>query len=99
MHAVVRETTYAPDAPIYARREFEEFQEAHARLPGYRGTIVVDAGSGRFITLTLWDRAEDMAAARTAMTPIVARLLDPLMTSPASLVATGEVVVDDLTSD
>jgi hypothetical protein len=99
MHAVVRETSYDPDVPIHERREFQEFQEAHAGLPGYRGTIVVDAGAGRFITLTVWESAEDMAAARTTMTPIVARLLDPLMTSPARLVATGEVVVDDLTAD
>ena len=97
MHAVVRETNYDPDAPIHERREFQEFQEAHARQPGYRGTIVVNAGDGRFITLTLWERADDMAAARSAMTPIVARLLDPLMTSPARLVATGPVVVSDLT--
>jgi heme-degrading monooxygenase HmoA len=98
MHAVVRETTYPPGGPLQERREFQQFQEAHAAQPGYRGTILVDAGDGRFITLTLWERADDMAAARTAMTPIVARLLDPLMTSPARLIATGEVVVDDLTT-
>ncbi len=97
MHAVVRQTTYDPDKRIYEAPEFQRFQEKHARLPGYRGTVVIDAGGGRFITVTLWESPDDMAAARQTMTPIVERLLAPLMTSPAQLLAMGPVVVDDLT--
>lgn len=96
MHAVVREATYGPDKPIYKTQEFHEFQELHARRRGYRGTVVVDAGDGRFLTLTLWETAEDMSAAREALGPVVQRLLDPLMTTPSRLVGTGQVVVNDL---
>ena len=96
MHAVFRETTYAPDKPIHLSREFQEFQQAHARRPGYCGTVVADAGNGRFLTLTLWDTAEAMHSAREALGPVVERLLEPLMTSPSVLLGTGQVVVNDL---
>lgn len=96
MHAVVRETTYAPDKPIHKSQEFREFQELHARRAGYQGTVVIDAGDGRHLTLTLWETAEDMSTAREALEPIVQRLLDPLMTRPSRLVGTGLVVVNDL---
>ena len=97
MHAVVRETSYAPDKPIYETQPFQEFQYEHANLNGYQGTVVVDVGAGRFLTLTLWQTAEDMTAAREAMGPVVERTLNPLMTSPAKLLGTGPVVVNDLT--
>jgi hypothetical protein len=37
-----------------------------------------------------------MDAAREALGPVVGRLLEPLMTSPAVLLGTGRVVVSDL---
>lgn len=96
MHAVIRETSYAPDKPIQESQEFQEFQALHARQSGYQGTVVVDVGDGRFLTLTLWQTAENMDAARKALGPIVQRLLDPLMTAPSQLLGTGPVVVNDL---
>jgi hypothetical protein len=96
MHAVVRETNYAPDNRIQESPEFQEFQKVHADRHGYRGTIVVDMGNGRFVTLTLWETADDMAAARSALEPVVERLLNPMMTSPSKLLGTGRVVVNDL---
>ncbi len=97
MHAVVRETRYAPDQPIVETKEFREFQKEHADLDGYQGTVVVDVGGGRFITLTIWRTREDMNAARAAMGPVVGRTVEPLMSAPARLLGTGAVVVDDLT--
>jgi hypothetical protein len=99
MYAVVRETSYSPDTPINERQEFRQFQQEHSRLDGYKGTIVVDAGSGRFITLTLWQESEKMIAAREHMGPVVERLLNPLMISPAKLLGTGPVVVNDITDN
>ena len=96
MYAVFRETSYAPDKPIYESQEFQKFQEAHAGRPGYKGTVVADVSSGRFLTLTLWETAEDMDSAREALGPVVQRLLEPLMTSPSKLLGTGPVVVNDL---
>jgi hypothetical protein len=63
------------------------------------GTIVVDTGSGRFITLTVWKTSEDMTAAREHMGPVVERLLNPLMITPAKLLGTGAVVVNDVTRE
>ena len=97
MYAVVRETSYSPDKPIYQSEQFRQFQQEHSRLRGYEGTIVVDAGSGRFITLTLWKTLEAMTAAREAMAPVVERLLNPLMIAPAKLLGTGAVVFNDVT--
>lgn len=99
MYAVARETTYSPDMPIHQTSEFQDFQREHAKLGGYLGTVVVDVGAGRYLTLTLWRTAEDMNAAREAMGPLVERTLNPLMTVPAKLLGTGPVVVNDLTEE
>lgn len=53
MHAVARETFYSQKRPIDETPEFKEFQDAHASLDGYQGTVVADLGGGRFLTLTL----------------------------------------------
>jgi len=96
MHAVVRETSYAPEDPIHKTHEFQEFQREHANLNGYQGSVLVDVGAGRYLTLTLWQTAEDMIAAREAMGAVVERTLNPLMTSSAKLLGTGPVVFSDL---
>lgn len=67
MHAVVRETYYDPDRPIQDRDEFKKFQSTHAEQSGYVGTVVVNAGSGRFLTVTLWRTDKESDAARTAL--------------------------------
>ena len=96
MYAVIRETTYPPDAPLAERPEFKASQDRHAALPGYRGTIVTDLGSGRHITVTLWDTADHMNAARDAVGPTVRELIEPLMTAPTKLLGTGEVAYSDI---
>ncbi len=98
MYAVVRETFYSPDEPFYNTEGFKEFDRKHSSLYGYRGSVVVEAEPGRFITLTLWQTREDLAAAREAMAPVVGQFLEPLMTKPAVLIGTGKVVADDLTN-
>lgn len=98
MHAVVRETTYSAGTRIEETDAFQRFQDAHASLAGYSGTVVVDAGNGRFYTLTLWESAEAMTAAREAIGPMVERALEPLMVEPSRLLGTGPVVVNDLAS-
>lgn len=96
MHAVFRETTYAPGDDVVDSDAFREFQKAHASREGYRGTVVADVGGGRLLTVTLWATAEAMNAARNALGPVVGRLLDPRMTAPSVLVGTGPVVVNDM---
>jgi len=96
MHAVIRETTYAPERALEDMPEFAAFQAAHAARQGYCGTIVTRVDDGRYVTLTLWASAADMDAAREALGPVVQRLLKPLMTAPTQLYGTGKVVVADL---
>ena len=96
MHAVIRETTYAPERALEDMPEFAAFQAAHAARQGYCGTIVTRVDDGRYVTLTLWASAADMDAARAALGPVVQRLLNPLMTAPTQLYGTGKVVVADL---
>jgi hypothetical protein len=97
MFAVIRETTYRADKPLAHRSEFKAFQEAHAARPGYLGTIVTHLGNGRHVTVTLWDRAEHMNAARDAIGPAVKTLIEPIMTAPTKLLGTGEVAYADMT--
>ena len=96
MYAVVRETTYPVDTPLGARPGFKAFQDAHSALRGYRGTVVAHVGGGRHITVTLWETAGDMAAAREAIGPAVGKLIEPLMTAPAQLIGTGDVAYTDI---
>ena len=96
MYAVVRETTYSEDRPLAERPEFTAFQDAHAAQPGYRGTIVTHLGNGRHVTVTLWDTAEHMRAAREAIGPTVKTLIEPLMSQPTRLLGTGEVAYCDI---
>jgi hypothetical protein len=97
MYAVVRETFYDPMRPLQDRREFKEFQAAHSERSGYVGTLLVDAGGGRYLTTTLWETREAADSARVALGPTIGRLLNPLMLSEAKLLGTGHIVVDDLT--
>ena len=38
MHAILREASYETDTPAYTSPQFKEFQDLHARQPGYAGT-------------------------------------------------------------
>jgi hypothetical protein len=96
MFAVIRETTYPADKPLSERPQFRAFQEAHAEQPGYLGTIVTHLGDGRHITVTLWDSAQHMDAAREAIGPAVSKLLEPIMLAPSRLHGTGEVAYTDV---
>jgi hypothetical protein len=96
MYAVIRETTYATNKPLGERPQFKTFQEAHAEQPGYRGTIVTHLGDGRHLTVTLWDTAAHMNAARDAIGPAVKALIDSIMTAPTRLLGTGEVAYTDI---
>lgn len=99
MFAVIRETTYPLGTPLAERPEFEAFQEKHATQPGYLGTIVTHLGDGRHITVTLWDTAEHMNAARDAIGPTVKTLIEPIMSAPTKLLGTGEVAYADIIAE
>lgn len=98
MYAVFRENTYPTDIRIERDRGFVEFQKKHADQPGYLGNMVVEAGDGRYLSITLWTSEADMKAARQALGPVVSKLLDPLMAAPSKLLGTGRVIVNDVMS-
>lgn len=96
MYAVFRETNYPLEIKLQETKEFKEFQDKHAKQPGYVGTIVTNVDEGRYLSITLWETKEDMDNARKALGQVVLELLNPIMTSPAKLLGTGPVVVSDL---
>ncbi len=96
MYAVFRETYYPLDMKIQETEAFKDFQDKHAKQPGYIGTIVTNVDEGRHLTITLWETKEDMDNARKAIGQVVTELLNPIMTSPAKLLGTGPIVVNDL---
>ena len=98
MYAIVRENTYDPAKLEQGQDRLAEFQALHVRQPGYRGTLVVDAGAGRWLTVNLWETQEHATAALPALVPVVQRLLEPMMAGPSQLVGTGPVVLTDLTT-
>jgi hypothetical protein len=96
MYAIIRENCFAVDSPLEQISEFQEFQKAHANVKGYIGSIVVEAGEGRYESITVWASNTDMNAAREALGPVVGRLLEPLMTRPSEVVGAGRVVFQDV---
>jgi hypothetical protein len=96
MYAIVRENTYDPASLARGRDQLDEFQALHARQPGYSGSLVVDVGGGRRLTINLWDSEEHAAAALPGLVPELRRLLEPLMAAPSRLVGAGPVVTSDL---
>ena len=96
MFATLRETIYDPDKLRQGRAQLEEFAALRGRYPGYAGAVVVDAGDGRRLTLTLWESEEYALAARVVLDPEAQRLLAPLATVPARVIAQGPVLRTDL---
>jgi hypothetical protein len=96
MYAIVRDTTYDPAKLRDGSDQIAEFQEIHARQPGYRGTVVVDVGNGRWLSVNLWESEQHSQAALPAMIPVVQRLIEPLTAGPSQLVGAGPVVLTDL---
>ena len=97
MYAIVRDTTYDPTRLAQGSEELAEFQALHARQPGYQGSMMVDAGNGRWLTVNLWESEEHATAARSALVPEVRRLLEPVMAAPSQVIGVGPVVASDLT--
>ena len=97
MYAIVRENTFDPITLRDAGPALDEFQEIHDSQPGYRGTLVVDAGDGRSLTVNLWESEQRATAALPIMVPVVQRLVEPLMAAPSRLIAGGPVTMTDLT--
>jgi pimeloyl-ACP methyl ester carboxylesterase len=96
MHAIVRENAYDPGKLARGQRDMDEFRAVHSAQRGYLGSIEVDAGSGKWFVVNVWDSPEAASAALPRMVPVVRRTLDPLMAGPSKLLGAGPVVATDL---
>ena len=91
MYAVVRATQYDTARLANAQAQLEEFQALHDRQPGALGTLIVDAGDNRWITINLWQSQEQAMAALPRLVPEVQRVIDPLLAEPSQLIGAGPV--------
>ena len=98
MYAVVRDNQYDPAKLAEGQAQLEAFQALHDRQPGALGTLTVDAGNHRWITINLWGSQEHASAALPGLVPEVQRLIEPLLAEPSRLIAAGPVRVNTLTA-
>jgi len=96
MYATVREVTFKAGTEERAAPLIQEFRQLRARQPGYRGTVTVDAGEGRTLTLTLCDSQEQAVAARRLLMPEAERLMGDSWASPSRILGEGTVSHDDI---
>ena len=96
MYAVVRDNQYDPVKLAQGQTGLDEFQALHDRQPGSLGTLVVDAGNGRWITINVWESQEQAMAALPGLIPEVERLIEPVLAAPSQLIVAGPVRVDTL---
>jgi hypothetical protein len=96
MYAVVRDNQYDPAKLAQGQAQLEQFQGLHDRQPGALGTLIVDAGNDRWITINLWDSQAHATAALPGLVPEVQRLIEPLLAAPSRLIAAGPVRVNTM---
>ena len=98
MYAVVRDNQYDHARLARGRAQLEEFQAVHDRQPGALGTLIVDAGNDRWISINLWESQEHAMAALPGLVPEVQRLIEPLLAAPSQLIAAGPVRLSTLSA-
>ncbi|HEX8969789.1 MAG TPA: hypothetical protein VF937_18040 [Chloroflexota bacterium] len=96
VYAVVRRNTYDQTRLSQHRQQLDEFDALHARQPGFRGTISIQAGDGSVLVLNLWESKASAEAGLGVLRPVVQRLVEPLLATPSVLVAEGDVLTYDL---
>jgi pyridoxamine 5'-phosphate oxidase family protein len=95
-YVVIRKNRFDLAALTGAETALAEFQRIHAAQPGYQGNIVVDAGQGTHVTVTVWESRHHAANARSVLGPAVRRLVEPLLAEASELIAFGALVTTDL---
>ena len=96
LYAVVRDNQYDPSKLAQGQAGLDEFQALHDRQPGSLGTLVIDAGNNRWITVNVWESQEQAMAALPGLVPEVQRLIEPVLAEPSRLIVAGPVRVDTL---
>jgi hypothetical protein len=97
MYAVVRKLAYDRSRLAEGgQHQLADFNALHARQPGFRGSLVIQADSDSTVAVNLWDSERDAMAGLEVLRPAVQRLLEPLLKEPAVLVGAGRVVENTL---
>jgi heme-degrading monooxygenase HmoA len=91
MYAIVRKNTYDPGKLAQGGQQLAEFDAAHARQHGFRGTISIDVGDSQVVVINLWDSREAAKAGLEQMRPVADKLVQPLLASDSTLVGEGPV--------
>jgi hypothetical protein len=94
--AIIRVNNFDHEKLSQGDEKFEEFQRIHSSMRGYRGSIVVDAGDGRLVTINLWQSQEHAMHAMEALLPELQRLIEPMLSGPSQLVGVGVIIASDL---
>lgn len=97
MYAVVRANQYDATRLANAQAQLDEFQALHDQQSGALGTLIVDAGDNRWITINLWQSQEQAMAALPGLVPEVQRVVEPLLAAPSQLIGAGPVRLNTMT--
>ncbi len=98
VYAVIRRNRYDRAKLAQGRQQLDEFDEIHARQPGFRGTISIDCGNDSVVVLNLWESEEQAKAGLEVLRPVVQRLLVPLLATESELIGEGNVIADSVTA-
>lgn len=96
MYAIVRENRFDPAKLARGERQFAEFQKVHSQQPGYAGTIVVDTGQGRQLSVNLWETEDDARAALPVMVPVLQQQIASMLAEPSQVIGAGTVLLTDV---
>jgi hypothetical protein len=94
MYVIVRETILSNEDQYNAAHQ--EFARILAQTPGLRGTLSLDAGEGRHVSIAVWDSAASAQAAGPDLGPHYQRLLAPHTASSGRVVYEGPMVTETL---
>ncbi len=97
MYAIVRANQYDATRLANAQTQLDEFQALHDRQSGALGTLIVDAGDNRWITINLWQSQEQAMAALPGLVPEVQHVVEPLLAAPSQLIGAGPVRLNTMT--
>jgi phage-related minor tail protein len=98
MYVVIREVTVRPGDEEQYRAARVEFNAIHRGYAGYLGSVTIDTGEGRRLSVNLWADEQAYQAAVPEMLAQAAQLMGPHLTGPSRVLYQGDVVADDLTN-
>lgn len=88
-YAIARLNTFNQAKLAGATDQLDEFQRLHASQPGYAGSITIDLGHGRRLTVNVWDGEQHATLALSNLRAEVGRVIGPLLSAPSQFIGSG----------